>query len=425
MDRKTSYCPELPAETVILEEGEKVLFLVPSRPDWLVTNKNVAELLRLCNGQNTKQDIYKMIQGHGQAPEAMRILHKLIDDGFFDEDAPESQFTATNAVNSIHLNMTADCNLQCIYCYAEERNAPDRNKMTYAEYISLIDCIHNLNDRAVITFTGGEPLLNADTIPVAAYCKSKGLATFLLTNALAINKNNVLKIAQLFDTIRISVDGCSPATHDKHRGAGSYRKVMGALKLLEAHGADPLIAMTVTKWNVHEIQGMAERFGNRLTFQPLYEVGKARQRGLGLSGVQYFEALRGASGVEPYGRIAQRLASMKKRGCGRCAIGEGEISVSPSGDVYPCHMLHVSQFCAGNIREQAFDEIYSDSKVLKDIRKLSVNTRTECRECPVRLLCSGGCWARAFYAHGDLNAADDFCDYEILAFKEGLLRSEF
>lgn len=417
-------CLKLLDETVILERDDKVLFLVPSKPDWILTNKNVAEVLRLCNGKNTIGDIRHIISAHSNSSEAIDILCKLHTDGFFEKTYHNAHHNSGLNINSIHLNMASECNLRCIYCYAAERKDFVEENLSLNEYFKLVDEINNLNKNVIVTFTGGEPLLNTNSLNVAEYCKSEGMRTFLLTNGICVNPDNAVKIASLFDTIRISIDGCTESVHDKHRGKGSYKKAVQGMTRLESCGAAPNVAMTVTRWNMHQIQGMADRYGSRLTFQPLYEVGNAKHKKLGVTGVEYFESLKSASGVEPYGRIGEMLASIKNRGCARCAIGEGEISISPSGDVYPCHMLHVPQFLAGNIKTQSFRDIYENSNVLKEIRKLSVTSREDCQECPFRLLCAGGCWARAFYEHGDLNTVDGFCEYEIMAFREGLLCSQ-
>lgn len=416
-----SFYPKLPADAVIIEENDKVLVLVPSKPDWVVANKNFALVLALCNGQNSINNIHNQIRHHKDGAEAIRILNDLYHAGFFDEGINGLQSHCQ--LYSVHLNMTGQCNLSCAYCYAKERKKSEDENLCVSEYIQIIDDIVLINKDATITFTGGEPLLNNDTFIIAQHCKDNNISTFLLSNATLISSDNIEKIHSLFDSIRISVDGCSDAVHDRLRGHGNFKKTMRSVELLEKSGANFSIAMTVTQWNIHEIQSMADRFGSRLTFQPLYEVGNARGQSLGITGTEYFEALQKAQNVEPYGKLAQRLAQMKNRGCTRCAIGEGEISISETGDVFPCHMLHVPRFCAGNIRKQRFKNIYELSSVLQEIRQLSVNTRSECRHCPVRLLCAGGCWARAFYAHGDLNAPDEFCEYEFLAFKEGLLHS--
>jgi radical SAM protein with 4Fe4S-binding SPASM domain len=416
-----SYRPALLSETVILEEDDKVLFLVPSKPDWIVTNKNTAAVLSLCNGRNSISVIHEMISAHPEAESAVELVNKLHANGFFKKD--DSCSHHKESLYSLHLNMSESCNLNCIYCYASERENAEEGALTLDDYRKLINDVHAMGNPVTVTFTGGEPLLNKNSFAAARHCKSKGLSTYLLTNATLINPGNAAEVRDLFDSIKVSVDGSSPSIHDRHRGQGSFLKTIAAIKLLEQRGVQPEIAMTVTRLNINEIQAMADTFGSRLTFQPLYEVGNARNKELGVTGRQYFKALKTAKGVEPYSRMGRILPGMKNRGCKRCALAAGEISISATGDVFPCHMLHVPKFRAGNVKNQSFQDIYENSVILDDIRKLSVDTRDECRQCPIRLLCGGGCWARAYYAHGDLNSADDFCEYEFLAFREGLLNS--
>ena len=85
-------------------------------------------------------------------------------------------------------------------------------------------------------------------------------------------------------------------------------------------------------------------------------------------------------------------------------------------------MLHYPEFLAGNVRSESFESIYLRSPVLDGLRRLTVLDRSGCSECPVRFLCAGGCWARAFFEHGTLKAADSFCEYELLAIRDALTR---
>lgn len=412
-----NFFPKLPESTYVLNDNNKFLFIISDKPDWIVTNKNFASILMLCNGKNSIEKIYNIINKQKYGKDGIKILNTLIENNFFENKIGLAKHYSCNLSN-IHLNMTSKCNLSCIYCYADERSDIKGN-LELNNYYKIIDDAFLINNTINITFTGGEPLLNKNTIDVAKYCKSKNIKTFLLTNGTCINEDNAEIIAKNFTKIRISIDGCTEKTHELHRGKGTYFKVNKAISLLEKYGMSPMLAMTVTNMNIHEIEGLATKYGNRLTFQPLYSVGKGRNN-LNLDGKTYFEALKNASGVEPYAQLEQKLNTTRNHGCTKCAIGDGEISISASGNVYPCHMLHVEKFCAGNIKDKSLTEIYYNSKVLKDIRSLSVIEREGCKNCPIRLICGGGCWARAFYAHGNLQAADDFCDYELSAFTHGL-----
>lgn len=415
--------PKLPDETIIKEQDDKVLFLVPSKPDWVMTNRNGAIALSLCNGERTFDDIKTILAEHPDSDDAVKLIETLVTEGFFDHKKVTPTDKTKTMLRSVHLNISPLCNLQCDYCYAEERENQSVQSLSLAEYCRLIDELHNISTGIEIAITGGEPLLNEDACAISTYCRSKGFYTHLLTNGTPIDENNVEKITSSFDIIRVSVDGYTTEKHDFHRGAGSLAKTVKSIELLEKAGATVKIAMTVTKQNIVEIESMASRYGNKLIFQPLFNAGSAKGSDLAITGEEYFYALKSAKGVEPYGQIGQMLLKLKNRGTTKCAIGDVEISVSHDGDVYPCHMLHLPEYKSGNIRQQSISDIYQNSSVLNDVRKLNVLTRENCRECPVRLLCGGSCRARAFYLSGDLDAADSFCEYEFLAFTEGLLQS--
>jgi len=57
---------------------------------------------------------------------------------------------------------------------------------------------------------------------------------------------------------------------------------------------------------------------------------------------------------------------------------EREISISETGDVYPCQLLHAAEFKAGNIRELSLAEIYYESPVFNRLRGINVDTLGKC-----------------------------------------------
>lgn len=410
----------------MVERDSKYLFLVPSKPDWVVTNGNGAFALSLCDGSRTIDEIVAMIAAkHSNSEEAKAFLEYLHTEGFFDERSAQKEIPilAAPRLRSVHLNMSADCNLVCNYCYAEER-VVEGSQLSADEYISLIGDLASMTEGLRVAFTGGEPLLNKNTQPLAAHCREKGMYTYLLTNGIPIVDSNVQSIANSFDEIRISIDGSSAHFHDFHRGMGTYDKTMAALRRLDKHGANVRLAMTVTKQNIGDIAEVSKMFGSRLMFQPLFNAGNAKLNDeLAISGEAYFDALSAAGTVAPMAGIGATLARLRNRGTTKCAIGDAEISISHSGDVFPCHMMHLEEYKAGNIRNSSIKDIYANSPVLRAARRMSVSTRAECSECPVRLLCGGTCRARAYYLSGNLDATDDFCDYEFAAFIDGLFQA--
>lgn len=102
-------------------------------------------------------------------------------------------------------------------------------------------------------------------------------------------------------------------------------------------------------------------------------------------------------------------------------MGDGEISISATGDVYPCQLLHDEKFYAGNIREKSIVEIYNTSKNLKYCKDLTVNEIEGCKTCAFKYICGGACRARSFFEVGDIAKSGDFCVYEKSALLDGII----
>lgn len=415
--------PKLPESVVVKQKGEKFLFLNPTLPDWLVVNCNAAKILVLCDGSRSIEAIINEVQNeYPDIDDVRKFIQHLIALGFFAEgDKKNIENTQPSNLNSIHLNLTENCNLACCYCYASERN--DFGKpLDILEYQHLIDDIKKMTDTATIALTGGEPLLNKDCFDIARYAKECGFYVYLLTNGLLLNESNIKHVLDTCDEVRVSLDARSRDIHDLLRGEGSYDKVMDALELLDKAGVHYKLAMTVNRLNLAEVGKMAKKYGSRLIFQPLFNTGSAKNLDkYSISGTEYYDCLRSVKNVNPISDLSGVVERLRKRGAIRCAMGREEISISPSGDVYPCHMLHLSEFYSGNVRDRSLQEIYMSSEKLRDIRRQSVYTYEGCSECPIRLLCAGGCRARTFYMTGSLIAEDQFCDYELQAFVDGLI----
>ena len=145
-----------------------------------------------------------------------------------------------------------------------------------------------------------------------------------------------------------------------------------------------------------------------MTFQPLFTFGSAKtESDLHLTGKEYFAALKSA-GVVPFMDLRNLLGSRRK--IFKCALGDAEVSVSCSGDVYPCQLLHFDAFKLGNVKNFSFDEIYNSARAEK-FKCHTVDTLDGCRDCDLKFLCGGACQARHFSETGSLDRVGNFfCD---------------
>lgn len=408
--------PKLPSSTEVQIREKEVLFLVPEKPDWTITNINGAKILSMCDGNKTVSELLSALPTELKSS-AEELLSQLSDRGFFSE--AESRNKKEPLLGNLHLNMTNKCNLNCIYCYAEKRDRDDScTHLTYDQYVEIIKDAVELNPNILITFTGGEPLLNKNTIRLAEYCKKNDIKTFLLTNGCPITPTNAEKISYLFDTIKMSIDGDCAEVHDRQRGAGSFNRVMRAKELLEKYNANIKFACTVTQLNKDHLKGLVDLLGDKLNFQPIYALGDEKLKRIGITGEEYLDILFSLGNVDLFNGIKENMERIRGMGCTKCAVGDGEISIAPTGEVYPCHMLHFNELICGNVFDSSFKDIYLSSELLKRIRNMSVDTKTNCKRCNIKYICGGGCWARSYLESKNLEAPDSFCGYNEICFSE-------
>ncbi len=83
------------------------------------------------------------------------------------------------------------------------------------------------------------------------------------------------------------------------------------------------------------------------------------------------------------------------------------------------------EFKGGNIRQDTIEEIIN-SKTFKKVSSFSSLENEDCMVCPIKLMCGGACRARSYLETGSLFKNNDFCDYEKLAYINGIFEvSEF
>jgi radical SAM protein with 4Fe4S-binding SPASM domain len=414
---------QLPEQVQVFQRGEKYVFINPLLPAWVVTNELGRLIMSQFDGNNTIDDIVDaacQILGEDKRDEVTAFCRHVVDSSIF-ETTPHPQRPRDAGLHCVHLSLSSGCNLRCKYCYAAERIESRHAPLTLDEYKQVIDGLCDLSSHLSVTITGGEPLLNPLWQPVSAFCKAKGCTMLLLTNGTLINEDNIGFIQETFNLVTLSIDGPTRETHRLTRG-DNFDQVMRAVDLLERHGIDYTLSMTVTRLNIDQVEAMARRFGGRLNYAPLFPVSDLAEDQLSITGRQYYDALASAFGVNPLGYCESSLDVSKCIQTRKCAIGDNEISISPTGDVYPCQLLHIDQFLAGNVHERSIQDIYHDSPALRHCASLDVDHIEKCRDCAIRYICGGACRARGYYETGRIDGTGDFCEYELNAFLDGIVK---
>ena len=156
------------------------------------------------------------------------------------------------------------CNLECAHCFIS--CSPHNDNFGFLTLETVQQRLEESVQWGVreYYFTGGEPFLNRDMVPILETTLAYGPAT-VLTNGTVLKPEWLDRLQQAETDsrycleFRVSIDGPTPATNDPVRGEGTFAKAMKGVSLLVKYGFLPIITMTRV-WEDHEDQEVLGQF---------------------------------------------------------------------------------------------------------------------------------------------------------------------
>jgi len=163
------------------------------------------------------------------------------------------------------------CNLQCAHCFIS--CSPHNDSFGF---LSLAEVRRRLAEADAYGvkeyyFTGGEPFLNKELVPILIATLEYGPAT-VLTNATVLKPEwlEELRAAEARSVygleFRVSIDGPTAEINDPIRGEGTFDRAMRGVRLLVEHDFLPIITMTRT-WDEADDLKILNRFRETLNEQ--------------------------------------------------------------------------------------------------------------------------------------------------------------
>jgi len=153
-------------------------------------------------------------------------------------------------------NITRQCNLKCIHCYAKADAGTAPNELSTKEGMALIDDLAAMGV-PVLLISGGEPLMRKDMPDLAAYAVKKGMRAVISTNGTLITKEKAKRLKDIgLSYVGISIDG-TREINDKFRGInGAFSAAIdGVQNCLEA-GIKVGLRFTINRFNAGEIPAL-------------------------------------------------------------------------------------------------------------------------------------------------------------------------
>ncbi|MDT7952533.1 MAG: radical SAM protein [Acetobacteraceae bacterium] len=155
-----------------------------------------------------------------------------------------------SALRTLWFNTGTLCNITCQTCYIE--SSPTNDALIYLSAADVITYLEEIGRAALPTreigFTGGEPFMNRDIIPMLEAALVRGFRVLVLTNAMRPMRRFEAELAGLVGryggrlTIRVSLDHHRPDIHEAERGPGTWDVAVAGLQFLASLGARLAIA---------------------------------------------------------------------------------------------------------------------------------------------------------------------------------------
>ena len=150
-------------------------------------------------------------------------------------------------------NVTRQCNLKCLHCYAQATAGAAPDELSTAEARALLQ---DLKDFwvPVVLFSGGEPLMRPDLFDLVKSTVAAGMRAVLSTNGTLITRQMARRLKDLgLSYVGISLDG-TEATHDRFRGQpGSFAAAMTGVRHCQELGLKVGLRFTVSRLNYQEV----------------------------------------------------------------------------------------------------------------------------------------------------------------------------
>ncbi len=336
------------------------------------------------------------------------------------------------------IHLTNDCNLRCKYCYAQGGSYGGRRSILSEDMADRILNVFYSHFEIIQTVQlfGGEPLMNINVMEkICKYIRNKDLQherktnIGLVTNATLISDDFISLVKKYEIHVTISYDG-DPVVNDLLRpyanGAGTSNDILNnALHLYRETNQPETIEVTYTQYHIDNnikimqiVSNIKDMFEN--TSVHLVPVSGEEECSYTIKDLQPFvesidEIFGSTDKIYSYS-IADRIfyGLNKEYSPMRyiCVAGNGTLSVSVEGNVYPCFMFTNEEgLCLGNITNSNIFNSQTFNEKLQELREFSDKTKNpDCSKCFIKTLCVGCLGLNARYETDHFEINNKMCD---------------
>lgn len=325
--------------------------------------------------------------------------------------------------------LTDVCNFRCDYCFIENALASTGHSIS-EDQVGLISkvILRQLREKGTysVTFYGGEPLTNSDTLFALVETlntAAPGRFRFsMVTNGSLVTDELAERISATSISVGVSLDGWSELNVNRTftGGGETTYDALRAIATLKKHKAKVGVSCTVTKTNVDHLIEIVDF------------VSKLHVTGIGFNLV--LDKRAQVHAVEDPTELARKMFHASVRaielGMGEDRIGHRrvepffkeefraydcpaygrQIFFSPNGTVGPCQAFYTTPLYQEKLTDD-FDPRRSQP-FLDFIEMGGTLKSAECMRCPAIAICGGSCPYDVFTKTGVLSHLDPYyCEF--------------
>jgi radical SAM protein with 4Fe4S-binding SPASM domain len=330
-------------------------------------------------------------------------------------------------LHTLFFNITHTCNLRCIHCYANARNAEKQRKedaLSLKEIDNLATEAKELGAERVV-LSGGEPFLRKDWFEIFKTFNSLDFTVAFSSNGTLINRKIALSLSKFGNVeFLISLDGDRNKHELMRKVPGSFNKTLKAIKLLQEMEIPVQINCTINKVNYSSVPFLTKfsrdwGLSLRLTLlnssagrgKEIKDNTLTTEQIVNLINYCHEIRLRGSRVFLNLPPLLLPPEDIIPIGNPSCGWANGLCGVFPNGNVSICALAHEHpELMAGNIRNHSFKEIWLNSPLFNELRSLETQKlEGVCKICSFREICGGGCRLSAYKNHGSFLAPCAIC----------------
>lgn len=328
--------------------------------------------------------------------------------------------------NSVRLELTGRCDMQCLYCHAGEKNTAcyNREELSHERWLEIIGECRQSGVKNFI-LTGGEPFLYKRWPEIVAACGTESRVVFS-TNGKHFSQENLELIASCFPQVaefRTSLDGL--ATNDIIREGSSFIEALDNIRRVREMLPDRkvMVQTVIYQQNLGEIAALYEELKHLGIYcwrlSQLWKTVRTEKNRDILDFSDYEQMFALYADVIKKHQVDEKpfllridnvyyswidkedYAPMDLAGH-PCAYNFNYLCINANGDLIFCPAMNMPY---ASVKESTVQEAVSQSTWLQEYKGIKVSD-LGCGDCRYIQICGGGCRADSLRWLGSVQTVD-------------------